>query len=306
MAPGRHRLIDELPVPPSVALVTAAAARERDDDLEPLISALAARDVDAVAVDWDDPAVDWAAYGLAVVRSTWDYPERLDAFLAWVAHVDGATTLLNPAAVLRWNTDKRYLRVLDRMGIPIVPTTFCEPGAAAPDLPGEGPWVVKPAVSAGARDTSRHIDAESAGKHAARLSETGRAAMVQPYVPAIDADGETAVVYVDGEFSHGLRKAAILAETVEMVGGLYAAESMSSRDPSHAEHAAAGAALAAAREALKLDRPFLYARVDLVPGEQGEPLLMELELTEPSLFHAHGPGSADRFADAIVRRLPES
>ena len=129
----------------TVALVTALESRHLDEDLPPLESALRARGVEPVIAAWDDPAVDWKSFSLAVVRSTWNYVTRRDEFLSWAERVAAVTRLANPPAILRWNTDKRYLKEL---GPSVVPTTFID--ASDPIvLPSNGDFVVKPAVSAG-------------------------------------------------------------------------------------------------------------------------------------------------------------
>ena len=115
----------------SIALVSARAAQGLDEDMPPLLGALRAAGADVHVVDWDDDSVDWARFDLALLRSTWDASIRLAEFLAWGERVAKLTTLLNPLAVIRWNTDKRYMRDLARAGVPIVPTQFVEPGMDA-------------------------------------------------------------------------------------------------------------------------------------------------------------------------------
>lgn len=298
----------------SVGLATAAPAGGLDEDMLPLLAALAARDLVACEVVWDDAAVDWARFDAVVVRSTWDYFARRDEFLAWARQVEAATRLFNPLAVLEWNSDKCYLADLDRAGVPIVPTVFLEPGdaAALPGIDGAPDLIVKPAVSAGSNDTARYRPSErgAAEAHLARLLASDRTVMVQPYQAAVDEHGETALVFFDGEFSHAVRKGAIFAGDPEgpagpaMVGGLFAREDIAPRQPSAAERRVADATLAA----LPLPgvrQPLLYARVDLVPLADGTPAVLELELCEPSVFLDHSLGSAERFAAAIVRRLEE-
>ena len=255
-------------------------------------------------VDWDDPSVEWDAYAVVVVRSTWDYPLRRDEFLAWADGVAGATQLANPPDVLRWNTDKRYLRELEASGIPIVPTTWVEPGEdpALSALPADGPFVVKPAVSAGAKDTARYdaSQVDAAREHIETLTRAGRTSMVQAYVAAIEERGETGLVYAAGEFSHAIRKAAILGPDIAFVEGLYAEERITPREPSPEERALA-------EEVLNLvpggRHRLLYARVDVVPRDDGTPMLLELEAAEPSLFLEQAPDAAERFAVAITGRL---
>ncbi len=271
---------------------------ESDDHL--LRDALAARGVTVEAAVWDDPAVDWAGYDLAVIRSPWDYPARRAEFTAWAARVP---RLVNPADVLAWNTDKVYLR--DLTGIPAVPTGWVAPGErwTAPDT---GEYVVKPTVSCGSIDTGRYdlgdpAHRDLAARHVARLGAQGRTAMVQPYLDAVDTAGETALIHLGGAYSHAIRKGPMLDGPDTGAEVLYLPENIIPREPSAAERALAERVLAAVPGGP--DR-LLYARVDLVPGPDGEPVLLELELTEPSLFLGHAPGAADRLADAVLRRLP--
>src|SRR5689334_10827118 len=103
---------------PSIALVSARVARSLDEDQSPLEGALREAGASVTVADWDDPAVDWAAFDLAVLRSTWDYTTRLTDFLAWAAEVSRRTRLVNPLPVVQWNVDKHYLRDLERAGVP--------------------------------------------------------------------------------------------------------------------------------------------------------------------------------------------
>lgn len=277
---------------PRLALATCASLPRLDDDSALLLPALAALGVAAEPAGWDDPSVDWAGYDLVVVRSTWDYVAWRDAYLAWA---DSVPRLLNPAGVLAWNTDKTYLRDLAAAGVPVVPTTYVPPGE--PYVPPAGEVVVKPAISAGAQDTERHADAREAAPLVARLHAQGRTAMVQPYLAGIEAEGETAVLLCDGEPSHGARKAALLNEPgLDLEDDL---SMMSEREPTASQLEVARAAVAA----VPVDDPLLYARVDLVPGPDGSPVVLELELTEPSLLLRFAPGSAQRFARALAARL---
>lgn len=281
-----------------VGLVTAAAARDHDDDLGPLRAALEALGAPTAVVDWHDPDVDWSSFAVAVIRSPWDYFLDCARFVAWAECVASVTRLENPSHVVRWNSDKRYLADLARAGVPVVSTRFVAPGGTI-DLGPRGDVVVKPVVSAGSNDTRRHRPGEhrAARAHVEALLAAGRAAMVQPYVDAIDAVGETGVVFVDGVFSHAFRKGPILGgERVPFVAGLYAEEDIGPRIPTAAELGVATGALAAVPHR----HPLLYARVDLVPGPSG-PLVLELELIEPSLFLAQDAGSAARLARAIMR-----
>lgn len=282
---------------PRIALVTDGRSAALDEDLPPLLAAL---DGAGVATCWDDPAVDWAGFDLAVIRSPWDYIAQLDAFRQWAATTATVTRLVNRPAVVSWNADKRYLADLHRVGLPIVPTSFVAPGVREWGLPAGRDLVVKPAVSSGSRDTARYPShrAQDAVDHVTRLLGEGRAVMVQPYLQRIDTDGETALVFIDGQLSHTLRKGPLLDGTAEMVAGLFLREDISPRQPTVAQQELAEATMAAIADRFG---PLLYGRVDLVPHDDGRPVILEVELIEPSLFHAAAPGSADRFAAAIRR-----
>ena len=283
----------------NVALVTSSEFRELDADTRLLIAPLEARGVSVTPAVWDDPGVHWAGFDLAVVRSCWDYVPRRGEFVAWASRVK---RLANPAEVIAWNTDKRYLADLADGGVPVVPTTWVLPEEDWE--PAEGEWVIKPAVSISSRDTGRYRMADPehrclVGEHVRRLQGEGRVVMVQPYLRGIEDDGETSLVYLGGEFSHAIRKGAMLEGPDRGVRLPHeTSPGLERRGPTPAQLSVAARALAAVPsggpEAL------LYARVDLVPGSDGDPRLIELELTEPTLFFAQVPEAAERFADVIA------
>ena len=289
-----------------IALVSARAARGLDEDLAPLLAALDGAGLDAAVADWDDPEVDWTGFRLALLRSTWDYAERFAEFLAWAERTARLTTLINPPPVIRWNTDKHYLRDLARAGVPTVPTRFVEPGERAAQAlegflrAGIAEWVVKPAVGAGSRDAARYVSGEdrAASDHIERLLHAGRSVLLQPYLGQIDLHGETALIYLAGRFSHAIRKGPLLRRGSAPTDALFAAEQITPRMPGADELLVAERALAA----LPFAAP-LYARVDLIRSEDVEPCLLELELTEPSLFFAHAPGAAGRLAQLCAQLL---
>jgi glutathione synthase/RimK-type ligase-like ATP-grasp enzyme len=257
-----------------------------DDEAGPLAEALAARGVETAPAIWDDPEVDWHAFDLVVIRSTWDYPERRDVFLAWA---ESLPHVLNPPDVVRWNTDKRYLRELP---VETIRTHFTEPGSPF-DVP-DAPFVVKPAVGVGSIGAARYAAGdERARAHVAELHAQGKTVMVQPYVEEVDDDGELALMYVADEFSHAVRKEPLLRAGAQPGAGLYLEEHISAADPSPEERALGERTLSS----LPFERDsLLYARIDLLPG----PLVLEVELTEPSLFIGYADGAPERFAEAIV------
>ncbi|MFD4600923.1 RimK family alpha-L-glutamate ligase [Streptomyces sp. NPDC058464] len=291
---------------PRIALATydPGAEPSKDRDLPVLLRALADAGAEAVARPWDDPGTEWGDHDLVVIRSTWDYAWRTDEFLPWVERVGKATRIANPAEVVRWNTDKRYLGDLAAAGVPVVPTRYLAPGDPAPgdpaaELPADRDFVVKPTFGAGARFAARYTPAEhgTAVRHLARMHEEGLTAMVQPYVSGIDVSGERALQFFGGRLLHASRKRAVLTPGTAYDADKVAHPELERWTPTPAELAVAESALAAVPESPEL----LYARVDLVDGADGRPQVMELELVEPNLFLFLHPGSVDAVAAAILR-----
>ncbi|HZM81924.1 MAG TPA: hypothetical protein VFC19_39895 [Candidatus Limnocylindrales bacterium] len=280
-----------------VALVTCAELPDLEPDDQLIYEPLKALGIQPIPAVWNDKAVDWSSFDLVVLRSSWDYATWRPEFVEWAHSVE---RLRNPAAVVEWNTDKRYLAELAAGGAPVVPTTFVSPNDSW-HPPAYDEYVIKPAVSVGSLDTGRY-DASyraQAVSHVARLQAAGRITMIQPYLPAVDDHGETALLYFADPatgalaYSHAIRKGPMLQGPDVGVVGLYKQEEITRREPTPAELAVGDAVLAAAPQGL------LYARVDLIPDPEGNPLLIELELTEPSLFFEYSDGAAERFAAAI-------
>ena len=296
---------------PRVALVSSERGLRVDPDLPLAAPALREAGYAVDCVRWDDPAVDWAGYDLAVVRSCWDYAWRRAEFLAWAGAVP---RLRNDAAVLRWNTDKTHLRDVEAAGLPVVPTVWAP--ASAADLPNAEEWVVKPSVSAGARDTARWTDPGDVLAHVAQLTATGRTAMVQPYQASVDDAGETALLFLGGRYSHAARKPQMLGRgegvrqdrngrrgvrpatttpeqrelaqaVVDAVPALVR-DALSSRGGDALSSRGRDALSSRGRDAA----PLLYARIDLVADAAGRPVVLEVELTEPNLFLPQAPPEA--------------
>lgn len=249
-----------------------------------------------------DTELDWAGFDAVVVRSPWDYSRRRDELVAWA---DAAgPNVHNTAEILRWNSDKAYMADFEQAGLPVVHTDFVRPGEGWEGASGE--VVVKPTISAGGRDTGRFGPAfhSQARTLIEAIHETGKTAMVQPFQPSVDELGETALVFVDGEFSHPLRKRAVLRpDEVAPVRttDLMVAEAMhdpelvlsGTYEPDELELAEAIVAHIAER----FGYVPLYARVDMLRDAEGTPVLLELEAVEPNLYFdpgARGGGAPRR------------
>ncbi|GHE38075.1 hypothetical protein CP980_30725 [Streptomyces vinaceus] len=281
-----------------VALATSDLGLAWDTDLPLMLEALRARGLDAVAAVWDAPDFDWSRCAAVVIRSTWGYERRLAEYLSWADAVEGVTRLDNPAWLVRWNTDKRYLGELAGRGVPVVPTRFIAPGESVA-LPGHGQFVVKPTVSAGSRGAARYTQDhhETAAGHIAALHAAGSTAMVQPYLTRM-AEGERALVFLGGSFSHAIRKGPVLTDIGTVDNDRVPHPDLVPHLASPAELALAEAALAAVPGSPEL----LHARVDIATGDDGAPVVMELELVEPNLFMGHGEHALSRFTDLVRGR----
>ena len=279
----------------AIATCAAVAGSERDDLT--LIVALRRRGFDAAHAVWDDPAVDWTQFALVVIRSTWDYIDRRDAFLSWAVRLP---RVLNSPAILRWNTHKRYLHDLAEAGLPIIPTRFLEPGYRFG--PRNFPYVIKRAVSCGARDTARHVPGNetTARTHVRRLQEQGQTVMVQPYLAGIDAKGEVALMFLGGAYSHAICRDAALSSRTSLANEQTIPLNVRTHHATSQERALAERVMQHIPGGASA---LLYGRVDLIPGLNGEPMILEVELTEPSLFLGFSEDGVERLADAIVKHV---
>lgn len=239
---------------------------------------------------------------VVVLRTTWDYWDRIEAFRGFMDALVPFGFLQNGAATVLANMDKRYLRELEGRGVGIVPTLFVERGgevAAVEEARGRG-WstvVVKPHVGAAGSGLEKFDRLDQAAGYLEQVTREG-VALVQKFLPRVVSEGETSLVYFDGVFSHAVTKVPAVGDFRSQVdfGGVYTLAR-----PDEAQLRASELALAAWEDRYG-ERP-LYARVDLVPGDDGRPLLGELELIEPELFLDMDAGAADRFAGAIMDRV---
>ncbi len=285
-----------------IVLVTHAGLPDLDPDDRPLAEALRERGLNVAIAAWDAPGFDWAAARIVLLRNPWDYHLRYPEFIAWAERVAATTRLLNPLAALRWNLHKGYLLELAARGAPVVGTALLRHGSRVDlgTLAAERGWldlVIKPAVSADSWETHRVARADLAAAQPVvdrLLAE--RDLLVQPFLKSVENYGERCLVFLDGEFSHAIRKNALT------LGGRWAGL------PEGTPVQAVDDELEAARRVLAAAGPrdLLYARVDLVRDADGSPILLELELAEPTLFLRDAPAGLERLVRALQRRLGEA
>jgi len=268
---------------------------EADADLLPLVSALRAAGLSTEVLAWDDPAADFASARITLLRSTWNYSEHPSEFLAWIDRVAAVSSLWNRPHTVRWNAHKSYLLDLEARGVPVVPTHLVRRGekTTLAELTRDRGWsevVVKPAVSGGSRATVRvSPGALDRGEAHLRSLAAREDVLVQPYLASVEGHGERAIVWIDGEPTHAVRKAPRFLGDAESVSAAVAIE------PDEADLARRAVAAAPG--------PLLYARIDVARDARGAPRVMELELIEPSLFFPKAPAALERYVAAVGRRL---
>jgi len=261
---------------------------------------------------WDDPSVDWRGFDAVLLRTPWDYQDKLAAFVPWVRHVGSVTRLFNPAPVVQWNVHKHYLRDLERCGVPIAPTVWLDRGTRVDvaRLVRERGWdagFLKPCVGATARETLR-FGADPAGLQAAQQHVDrllpAEDLILQPYLRSVETRGEWSAVFLDGRLSHCVRK-------VPVSGDYRVQDDFGASD---GPYRPTGAELELAHRAVAVlgdpdgpcpagGVPLLYGRTDFLWQDDGSCVLTELEVVEPSLFFRHRPEAGLELARALLARL---
>lgn len=273
------------------------------NDDAPLLEAFREHNVNAELISWDDATTDWSQFDAVIIRTTWDYMDRLDEFLAWVDRVDSVSRIMNPPSVVRRNLDKAYLRDLETAGVPIVPTRWIDPSESEKleQILRSADWpelIIKPTVGAGASGLGRFTldQLDEAITHTKEQLTRG-VTMAQPMLDSITTTGELSIVLLDGEFAHAIRKVPAEGDFRVQIefGGNYTRVEPT---PQEIDIAVRAHNLAAGDHA-----PLLYSRADIVEPTPGNPALIEFEAVEPELFFPIAPESAQRFAELALERL---
>lgn len=279
---------------PKIAFITAGRMPKPDLETAYLVSRMPAFDCQALQLNWD-AAVDWASFDLVVLRTPWDYVERLAEFLEWIRLVDTVTALRNPADTVAWNAHKRYLNELAAAGVPVVETILLT-RSDTPQLAAvlarfsQREVVAKPAVSIGAYGALRGAANEpSMLDHIALQLDQGDV-LLQPFLDEIQTSGETSLVYISGKYSHAVRKRLKPGDyrVQDHHGGTVQAHEATLRELDIAQQTVNMAPDAT-----------LYAKVDLVEVN-GDPVVMELELIEPELFLRFSEAGTNTYLTAVA------
>ncbi len=291
------------PMPTRIAFAASSDFLDLDDSWPLIRGAVEEAGMTPEVVAWDAPPgqVDWGRFDLVAAHYVWGYVLARGRFLEWAGHVADRTRLVNPLPLLRWSSEKTYLADLHRAGVPVVPTVWVPPGGQW--SPPAGEFVVKPTVASGGMGAARYGPEDPSATvraHVAALHDSGHTVMVQPYKSSVDTSGETALVYFGGRFSHALRKGALLRPGAGIVERLWEQQVITATEPTVAERRVGDMVMRFVAERLG---PAVYGRVDMVADGSGGPVVLEVELVEPSLFLTPSTGGAGRLAAVLHREI---
>lgn len=267
-----------------------------EDEESMLLNFLLQKGVDLHKVIWNDATVNWQEYDQVLLKSPWDYHENITAFHQWLDDIEAAgLTLINPYAVVKWNTDKHYLQDITAAGLQVIPSAIIQKGAHFNLLSffehfNTTQLIVKPCISAGAKNTFT-VPLAEAENYATILAPLVQeeAFLVQPYIKEIATEGEWSFIFLDGKYSHSVVKKPKAGDfrVQQYHGGTVHVETP---DEKHVESATA--------YVQQFAKGCLYARVDgvIIKNELN---LMELELIEPYLFLGSHPEGYENYYKAL-------
>ena len=271
---------------------------EKDD--RPFHAALRARNIDFVVLPWDEITAA-SSYDACLIRTTWDYVERWQEFSVWTQEVSKQTRLLHSAELIAWNIDKRYLRELNQKGVAIAPTLWLDKPIDLRSWLETGSYnkgFLKPVVGACASDTMRFSDANV--EEAQQFLESccrQQQMMLQPYLHTVETEGEYSTIFFGGKFSHAVRK-------IPVPGDYRVQDDFGAKD--EGIMAPKGLMELSLKVLEHIAFPWLYARVDALHTPQGQWVLNELEMIEPSLFFRHDEHAAMMLCDALIHEINAS
>jgi len=296
-----------------LALATCGNLPGWEKDDKSFQAALNSQGIDYEQPVWDDPDVDWSKYDACVIRTTWDYMEKLTGFLDWVDRVGALTPLMNAPGVVRWNSAKTYLRDLEGEGVPIAPTVWLEKGRPydLQSILAEQAWTkafLKPVVGLCAWETLRfEVNEQGLAEAQAHLDRNlaFQSMMLQPYLERVETTGEFSTIFFGGEFSHAVQKVPVPGDyrVQDDFGasdhGIEASEELLSLS----QRVLDGVGEVMKGNAKERCMPLVYARIDFLENDDGDLVVNEVELIEPSLFFRHDPERGIKLAVHIQSRL---
>lgn len=281
--------------------ITCNEYKELTADDKILFKALEQRGYNCQPLVWDNPKINWRSIRVSILRSAWEYHLKYGAFQTWLDFVSTETMLVNSAALVRENINKRYLERIAKEGISVIPTVYLERSKKVniSSIMKDYGWpeiIVKPAIGLSAFGIKRIDDSSNliveGQKHLNELLQSGDV-LVQPYFDSVQNYGERNLIFIDGTYSHCVRKMRFQAvpKTGEARDTLVEAD--------HLE-------LSLAKTIIEsVDPKPFYARVDLLRDPNSLPCLIELELIDPKLFFSLHQPAVERFAEGIISLLKD-
>ncbi len=273
-----------------IAFITSSEDPHLIPDDQLLIGPLRAVGYIVSPLVWDeDKKEEFDGY---VFRSCWNYHRKFEEFKAWLSDLEKIKKpFINPIPVSRWNLDKKYLLELQKKGAPVPETQVVLKGEHIKDIRVNAPkLVIKPAVSLSGHETYL-VDATETEKIKSLIQSISseRDVLIQAYVPEIKIHGEISLIFIDGQFTHALRKSPAPDEF--RVHLEYGGKNLTI-DPSPE-------LIKTAEDVIKLvETPLQFARVDLVETDHGAKLI-ELEIIDPMLFFGHSEKSISAFVQMV-------
>jgi glutathione synthase/RimK-type ligase-like ATP-grasp enzyme len=268
----------------------------RDEDTD-VLTYLQNKGLHIEKVVWDDPNIQWSEYKAIILKAPWDYHEKYTQFISWLDQLQNeGIPVWNEVDTVKWNSDKYYLADIAQKGLPVIPTRYIHQLEEVKEswFEGSDKWVIKPCISAGAKNTILFNVSqwtEIATNLESWLQEEPY--MLQPYVKEIQ-NGEWSLLFFGGKYSHSLLKTPKDADfrVQHYLGGKVDYQTASSDLIQQAQ-----------RYIDAFASNTLYARVDgvLINGVFH---LMELELIEPYLFINGEESRLEAYYQAVLSKCP--
>lgn len=249
---------------------------------------------------WTNENINWSDYNLVLLKAPWDYHENITAFYIWLEKLKGLSIpLLNPYEIIKWNSDKHYLKEIADAGLSTIPTLFIEKNSSLA-LPSffkqfnSEKLIIKPCISAGAKNTFI-ITPDNFTLHQKNIEDLlkNEAFLVQPFIKEIETEGEWSFIFFDGKYSHSVLKKPTSGDF-------------------RVQHTHGGTIHIQETNAIQIEtakifvdqfaKYCLYARVDGIMVDN-QFMLMELELIEPFLFLSYDTKSFDNYYDALLKLI---
>ena len=265
-----------------------------------LLAYLTAQGLQATFAVWNDASVTWGNYDAVVLKSPWDYFDKIAEFKVWLQQLaKEQVPFLNPVSIVNWNLDKKYLLDIEQAGFSIVPTRIIPQNSFFAAEPFFEFWqtdtiLIKPAISGGAKNTFPIAASESARlNHQVKELVKTETYLVQPFMPEIQTQGEWSLLFFNGNFSHAVRKVPQRGDF--RVQHFFGGEILLETPPP--------IIINYGQELVQKFAPgCLYARVDGLESK-GEFKLMELELIEPLLFLQQNEALYENYYQALKELL---